>query len=195
MGHDHHREPMLALAMSFDEPLHEVAAEKRAVAAGGSGLRAAVEFAYSTAVVLDPASMLGSIAQQMKSANLEEFLDVVLPFAVQAHDDAAAHTHTVRLLASAAGQLTGAESALRSAGCTDDADTVAAAHLAAADAFFAALIKNTTPQTANNSAAYDTILQQPVQVARQALKRSAKAHKRARPTAAAVLRAAAAALF
>ena len=46
---------IFTVSFTTDTPLHEVASQQRRVAAGGAGMRAVTDFAYTTAMALDPA--------------------------------------------------------------------------------------------------------------------------------------------
>ena len=177
-------------AVSFfpDRPLHDVATEKRRVAAGGAGMRAVNEFAYSTAMALDPTLPTVSFIEQFQFDQVEDLVGVLPGVLAHIHDITKRHTSTLVKLATASGQLTGGEAALRSAGDYEAAAAVASAHLSAADAFFVAVIEATDPDPDPEKLLdYKTLLRDPVKAARRSLQRSSKAHKRAMPSAATVL--------
>ena len=89
-----------------DRPLHDVATEKRRIAAGGAGLRAVNEFAYTTAMALDPTLPTVSFIEQSQSDQVEELLGVLPGVLAHVHDITKRHTSTLVRLATAAGQLT-----------------------------------------------------------------------------------------
>lgn len=179
---------IFAVSFVTDRPLHDVATEKRRVAAGGAGLRAVNEFAYSTAMALDPTLPAVSFIEQSQSDKVEDLLDVLPGVLAHVHDITKRHTSTLVRLATAAGQLTGGEAALRSAGDYEAAAAVVAAHLSAADAFFVEVMEATDPDIDPEKLLdYETLLQGPVKAARRSLQRSSKAHKRAMPGTAVVL--------
>ena len=180
---------IFAVEFTIDRPLHDVAAEKRRVAAGGAGMRAVNDFAYAAAVALDPTLLLVSfIEQQPQSSRAEDLLDILPGMLAHVQDVTKRHTTTLLRLATAAGHLTGGEAALRSAGDYDAAAAVAAAQLSAADAFFAEVIEATDPGDDRERVIdYEDLLKAPVKAALRSLQRSSKAHKRAMPAAATVL--------
>ena len=143
-GHDHTPE-IFAVEFSTDRPLHAVAAEKRRVAAAGAGMRAVNEFAYAAAVALDPTLLVVSFIKQSRSAKVADLLDVLPGVLSHVQDVTKRHTSTLVRLATAAGQLTGGEVALRSGGDYEAAAAVVAAQLSAADAFFVEMIEATDP--------------------------------------------------
>ena len=180
--------PQITVSFVTDRPLHDVATEKRRIAAGGAGMRAVNEFAYATAMAIDPTLPAVSFIEQSRSDKVEDLLDILPGVLAHVHDIAKRHTTTLVRLATAAGQLTGGEAALRSAGDYEAAAAVAAAHLSAADAFFAEVMEATDPDSDPEELLdYETLLQAPVKAALRSLQRSSKAHKRAMSGAATVL--------
>ena len=184
-----------SLEFTTDRPLHEVAAEMRRTAAEGQGLRAVLDFARATAVVVDPAQLVATFAEKSGAGTADEMTDRLLPYLAKAHDVYAYHVWAIQKLATAYGELIGAEGALKSAGHSEEADVVADAHLAAADAFFESVIGATTPGAGNPYPDLETALEPPVRSAKNALKKAGKQHRRQMPTASAALRGAAAALL
>lgn len=182
------------LMLTTDKPLHEVAAEMRRTAAGGQGLRAVLDFARATAVVVDPAQIVATFAEKFGISTVDEMVDQLLPYLAKAHDVYAFHVWAVQKLAVAYGELIGAENALRAAGRDDEADVVAGAHLAAADAFFGSVIEVTDPSTGNPYPDLETALESPIRSVKNALKKAGKQHRRQMPLASAAMRGAAAAL-
>ena len=194
MGRDRHPEPTITLSFSTDRPLHDVAAELRNVAAGGAGLRAAADFAYAAAAALDPAALLVAFVEQGGFDTVDELLDLVPPAIAYTQHVSHKHTGVLMRLATAAGQLLGGENALRAVDDNAAADAVAAAHLSAADVFFATMIAGVNPLSDGRGVAYADLLSAPVSAARRALTGSSKAHRRAMPAVASVLGSAAIAL-
>ena len=195
MAEDDARE-IFCVGFTTDRPLYEVAAEKRRVAAGGAGMRAVNDFAYTAAMALDPTLVTVSfIEQQPRSSKAEDLLDVLPGVLAHVHGVSKRHTTTLLRLAAAAGQLTGGEVALRSGGDYEAAAAVVAAHLSAADAFFVEVIEATDPGDDHERVLdYEDLFRAPVKAALRSLQRSSKAHKRAMPGAATVLAAAVIAL-
>ena len=182
-------------SFSTDKPLHEVATEQRQRAAAGSGMRAVHYFAYSAAVALDPTGMVAALIEQTPAEEQDTLPELLTRALTSLHSVTAQHIHTTRKLAAAGGQLDGGEAALRACDDTDAADAVAAGQLAAADAFFAAVVEVTNPDRPDvPDIVYADLLVKPVKAARKALRRSAKANHRGRPAAATVLSSAAIAL-
>lgn len=186
---------IFAVGFTTDRPLCEIAEEKRRIAADGAGMRAVTDFAYSTAMALDASLLVVSFIEQAPIDKVEGLLDLLPGVLAHVQEVTKRHTSTLLRLATAAGQLTGGEAALRSGGDSEAAAAVVAAHLSAADAFFVELIKATDPGNDPEKVLdYEDLLQAPVKAARRALQRSSKAHKRAMPSAATVLGAAVIAL-
>ena len=183
-----------SLEFTTDRPFHEVATEMRRAAAGGQGLRAVLDFARATAVVVDPAQLVATFAQKSGVSAADEMTDQLLPYLTKAHDVYAYHVWVVQKLAAAYGELIGTEGALKAAGRSEEADAVADAHLAAADAFFGSVIEATTPGTGNPYPDLESSLDAPIRSIKNALKKAGKQHRRQMPLAFAAMRGAAAAL-
>ena len=145
-------------------------------------------FAYTTAMALDTSLVVVSFIEQAPIDKVEDLLDVLPGLLSHVQDITKRHTSTLLRLATAAGQLTGGEAALRSSGDYEAAAAVVAAQLSAADAFFVEVINTTDPGgTPETVLDYKDLLQAPVKAVRRSLHRSSKAHKRTMPAAATVL--------